>query len=102
LPVGVRREELLPLADVELAVGLELRIAHHFGRRGCTRRIDDLRVRDADAEALVLLLQQRLLDHLIDHLILNLLLFFARERRGAVLLPVLLVRELQPLLYSVI
>ena len=96
--VGRRGEELLPLANIELAVRLELRVAQHLGRRRIVRHRDDLFVADPNAEATVLLLQQRVLDHLIDDLILDLLVLFARQRRGAVLLAILFGRDLHALL----
>ena len=98
IPIGRGGQELLPLAQIELAVGLELRIAHHFGRRRVVRHVDDLFGADANAETIVLLLQQRVLNHLIDHLILDLLVLLARQRRRAVLLPVLFGSDLDALL----
>ncbi len=82
------------LAQIELTVGLELRIAHHLGRRRVVRHVDDFFGTDANAEAVVLLLEQRVLNHLTDHLILDLLVFLARQRCRAVLLPILVGRDL--------
>src|SRR5258708_6718663 len=62
--IGRRRQELLPFADIELAVGLELRIAHHLGRRRVVRHVDDFFGTDANAEAVVLPLDQSLLNPL--------------------------------------
>ena len=89
IAVGRRRDELLPFADIELAVGLELRIAHHLGRRGRPRGLDDLLVAHTNAEPLVLLLEKRVLDHLVNDMILDLLVFFFRDRGAPVLLPIL-------------
>ena len=99
--IGRRSQELLPLADIELAVGLKLRIPHHFGRRRCRRDLAHFVIADANAETPVLLLQQRLLHHLIDDLVTDLLLVLARHRRRARLLAVLLSRDLDALLVFV-
>ena len=93
-----RREKLLPFAKVELAVGLELGVARDFGWRRVARHVDDLFIARANAQALVLLLEQRILDHLVDDLVLDLLVFFARHRGIAVLLPILLRGDLDALL----
>ena len=70
------REELLPLADIELAVGLELRVARDLGGRRVSRHVDDLFVAHPNPKPLVLLPEQRVLSHLIDDLIAELLVFF--------------------------
>jgi hypothetical protein len=97
-PVGAALQEPLPLGDVELPVGLELRVAEHFGGRRRAGRLDDLLGRHRDPQTAVRLLQQDLLDQLTHHLVLDLLLVFPRERYVAALLAELLVRALHALL----
>ena len=92
------REELLPFPNVELAVGLELGVARHLRQRRIVRHRDDLFGADPNPETTVLLLEQRILDHLIDDLILNLPVVFARQRSRAVLLAILFGRDLYALL----
>src|SRR5260370_38020983 len=71
------REVALPLGDIELVVRLEGWILEHLPqdprRRPVPRRVDDLLIRNRDAEAAIGALEQPLLDDLGGQLPLELL-----------------------------
>ncbi len=88
------RDVALPLGDVELTVGLERRVLEHLlhdlGRRRAACGLDDLVVRDRDAEAAIRPLEQDLLDELVGNPILQLPLVLAGQPPASLVPAVLL------------
>ena len=95
LGVAARGQKPLPLGDVELLVGLEIRQLHHFRGRGRLGRVDHFLVADGDAQAMVRLLEHHVLHQLIHHPVFDLLFVFIRDLGASPLLAVLLERRLE-------